>query len=123
MSREAVMPLSERHVDGVAILDVSGDLRLAGGTITSALREQVRALLKRGERRILLNVANLQHVDSAFVGELVASYKATLSSGGLLRLEHVGPTLHNVLQTTTLDTLLKAYGDEGEAIASFAELV
>jgi anti-anti-sigma factor len=81
----------------------------------------VTALIERGERRVVLNAANLGIVDSSFVGEIVACYKAIVSGGGVLKLEHVGPHLRNVLRTTTLDKVLKSYDTEHEAIASFTE--
>jgi anti-sigma B factor antagonist len=116
------MQLSERRVNGVSIIDISGDL-IVPAENPRVLRERVLLLLQRGERRIVLNVANLQHMDSSFVGEIVATYKATVSTGGGLRLAQVGPHLRNVLRTTTLDKIFKTYDTEADAIASFAEEV
>jgi anti-sigma B factor antagonist len=119
---EVGMELSERHVNGVSIIDVSGDL-IVPAENPRELREKVLSLLQRGERRIVLNVANLQHMDSSFVGEIVATYKATISTGGVLRLAQVGPHLRNVLRTTTLDKIFTPYDTEAEALASFVERV
>jgi anti-sigma B factor antagonist len=113
------MQLTERHVNDVLIIDVSGNLIV--DEIATALRDRVTAGLKRGERRILLNVANLEHADSSCVGEIVTSYKLAASYGGMLKLENVGPALRSVLKTTTLDTLLESYDTENEAVASFGK--
>ena len=113
------MRLSERQVNGVLIIDVSGNLTV--DEIAGALSDRISAVLKRGERRILLNTENLQHVDSSCLGEIVAGYKLTVSYGGILKLEHVSPQLRNVLRTTTLDTLIESYDTEDKAIASFGD--
>ncbi len=113
------MQLSERQVKGVLIIDVSGNLTVPENP--SALTERVVALLHRGERRILLNVANLQQIDSSCLGEIVECYKTTASNGGTLKLAHVGPHLRTLLHSTTLDTIFESYDTEDEAIASFAK--
>jgi anti-sigma B factor antagonist len=113
------MQLSERQVKGVAIIDVSGDLTVPQNP--GALRERVIDLLHRGERRILLNVENLRHMDSSCLAEIVASYTTTASNGGILKLEHVGPHLRDLLHTTALDRVFESYDTEDEAIASFAK--
>ena len=113
------MQLSERQVHGVTIIDVTGDLTVPDNP--GALRERVIALLHRGERRILLNVENLRHMDSSCLGEIVASYTTTASNGGILKLEHVGPHLRDLLHTTALDMIFESYDTESEAIASFAK--
>jgi len=112
--------LSERQVSGVAIIDIAGDLRVPAED-PRALREKVIAVLLRGEHRILLNFANLQFMDSSCLGEIVESYKATASSGGVLKLAHIGPHLRSVLETTALDKILESYETEAEALASFGE--
>jgi anti-sigma B factor antagonist len=113
------MQLSERRVSGVTIIDLSGDLTVPQNP--AALREKVIALLHRGERRILLNVENLRHMDTSCLGEIVASYTTTASSGGSLKLEHVGPHLRDLLHTTRLDAIFESYDSEVEAIASFGK--
>ena len=114
------MELGERLVDGVSIIDVSGDLRVPAEN-PRALTEHVIAVLGRGERRILLNFANLQFMDSSCLGEIVESFKAAASSGGILKLACVGPHLRSVLHTTALAKILESYDTEDEAIASFAK--
>ena len=114
------MELSERQVNGVSIIDISGDLRVPTED-PRALRDKVIAVLLRGERRILLNFANLQFMDSSCLGEIVESYKTTVSNGGTLKLALVGPHLRSVLQSTGLGTILESYETEDEAVASFGE--
>jgi anti-sigma B factor antagonist len=114
------MHFSERQVNGVSIIDLSGDAKLPAENPT-ALRERVVALLLRGERRILLNFADMQHMDSSCLGEIVESYKIAASNGGLIKLAHVGAHLQNLLHTTSLDKIFETYETESQAIASFGK--
>jgi anti-sigma B factor antagonist len=114
------MHLSERQVDGVSIIDISGDA-IQPAENPTALRERVVALILRSERRILLNLANLQHMDSSCLGEIVESFKTAASNGAVLKLAHVSPHLQNLLRTTALDKILETYETENEAIASFGK--
>ena len=77
------MQLSEREVKGVSIIDVSGDLVLPSEN-PRLLTERVLALLHRGQRSILLNFAQLQHMDSSCLGEIVESYKIAAANVVLL---------------------------------------
>lgn len=113
------MQLSERRVRGVTIIDLTGDLTVPDDP--GALREKVVGLLHRGERRILLNLAHLRHMDSSCLGEIVVSYTTTASAGGSLKLEHVGAHLRDLLHTTRLDAIFESYDTEDEAIASFGK--
>ena len=112
------MQLSERNVNGVTIIDVHGDFAFPTEN-SRALREKVGELLQRGERLILLNVGDVKHADSSFLADIVEAYKAATSRGAVLKLERVDRHLRGVLQTTALDSILKSYDAEEEALASF----
>jgi anti-sigma B factor antagonist len=114
------MELGERQVNGVSIIDVSGDLRVPAEN-PRALTERVMVVLGRGERRIVLNFADLEFMDSSCLGEIVESYKSAVSNGGILKLACIGPHLRSVLRTTALTKILESYDTEDEAIASFAK--
>jgi anti-sigma B factor antagonist len=114
------MQLAEREINGISIIDVS-DERIGPAENPQVLREKVEALLLRGQSRILFNVANVQHMDSTCLGEIVQTYKITTSNGATLKLAQVGPGLRNLLHTTALDKVLELYDTESEAIASFAD--
>ena len=113
------MQLSERQVSGVSIIDVSGDLTVPAEN-PRGLRDLVIALLHRGERRVLLNFATLQHIDSSCLGEIVESYKIALANGVALKLANLGPHLQSLLRTTALDKVLETYPTEEAALDSFA---
>ena len=113
------MQLRERQLKGVSIIDVAGDATVPSEA-PRGLRDTVTALLVRGDRQILLNLADLHHIDSSCLGEIVESYKVATSNGAHLKLAQVGHHLHNLLRTTALQSIFEIYDTEEEAIASFA---
>ena len=79
------MELRERHAGSVIVIELAGD---GIGSEPSALKPLVESVVNRGDRRIILNVAQLRNMDSTCVGEIFASYKAVASAGGDLKLAH-----------------------------------
>ncbi len=109
---------SFRRNGDVAIVDLSGrfTLRDASGVIRNA----VLSLVNGGEKKILLNLADVVHMDSAAgLGELIGSYTAVQKSGGQMKLLNAQKNVNEVLRITRLDTVFKIYSDETEAVQSF----
>lgn len=113
------MPLkmTERTVDGVAVLDLEG--RIVLGEESSALRERVKNLLGQDRKRIVLNMGNVSYIDSAGLGALVASYTSAKNQGAILKLVNLGGKFREVLQVTKLLTVFEVYDSEQAAISSF----
>ena len=63
------MKTSTRQVDGVTIVDCSGRITLGEGSVI--LKDVVRELLSKGQKKILLNLGDVPYVDSAGLGEIV----------------------------------------------------
>lgn len=107
-----------RETEGVAIVDLSGRFTL--GDAAGVIRSCVKSLVDGGHRNILLNLADVTHMDSAAgLGELIGSYQLVKKNGGDLKLLNAQKSVADVLRITRLDTVFKIYGDEGEAVSSF----
>lgn len=111
------MQISERQVDGVTVLDLSGKITIGVGDM--ALREAVRRTHERGGRKVLLNLKDVSQIDSSGIGELVSSYTMTTNRGGKLKLENLPPKVRDILHITQLITVFEVYEDEKEAVASY----
>lgn len=108
---------STRAVDGVAIVDISGQLRLGEGT--GKLREVVQQLMSEGYRKILLNLGGVIHIDSSGIGELMSNYTTLRNAGGELKLMNLHKNVRNLLQVTRLYTLFDVHDDQNAAISAF----
>lgn len=112
------MKIRTRQVDGVTILDMSGRITLGEGSVQ--LRDAVRDLLSKGRKQILLDLGEVNYIDSSGIGELVSALTAARNQGGDLRLLHLTKKVHDLLQITKLVTVFDIKDDEAEAIASFS---
>ena len=112
------MKVSTRQVDGITILDLSGRITLGEGSVQ--LRDAVRDLLAKGQKHILLNLADVNYIDSSGIGELVSAYTTVRNQGGELKLLNLTKKVHDLLQITKLYTVFDVKDDEASAIASYA---
>ncbi|MEO5936810.1 MAG: STAS domain-containing protein [Terriglobales bacterium] len=108
---------SSRQVDGISILDLSGRITLGEGSVV--LRDTIRELLGKGEKKILLNLGDVTYIDSSGIGELVSAYTAVRKEGGELKLLNLTKKVHDLLQITKLYTVFDVKDDEAAAIAAF----
>ena len=111
------MKISTRQVDGVTIVDCSGRITLGEGSVT--LRETVTQLLGKGQKKILLNLGDVNYIDSSGIGELVSAFTTVRKQGGDLKLLNLTKKVHDLLQITKLYTVFEVKEDEASAVKSF----
>ena len=115
-----------RQTGDVAILDLNGRLSLGeavafGPGSDVGLSETIRELTKKGQKKILLNLAEVTYVDSSGVGQLVGALTTARNQGGDLKLLKPSSNVLDVLKTTKLDTVFDIRQDEAAAIQSFSK--
>ena len=113
------MKATIRQVDSVIVVDVSGRITLGEGC--AQLRELIRDQLTKGNKRVLINLADVTYIDSSGIGELVSAYTAVSNQGGQLKLLNLTKKVHDLLQITKLYTVFDIHDDEAKAISSFAK--
>lgn len=113
------MKFATRKVGDVTVLDLSGKITLGEGSVT--IRDAVRDVLGTGETKILLNLADVNYIDSSGIGELVSALTAVKNAGGQLKLLQLTKKVQDLLQITKLYTVFDIYDDEAEAIATYAK--
>jgi anti-sigma B factor antagonist len=114
---QMMIQTSTRLVDGVAIVDISGQLRL--GEATGRLREVVQQLMRDGYQKILLNLSGVIHIDSSGIGELMMNYTTLRNQGGELKLMNLTKNVRNLLQVTRLYTVFDVHDDQASALKAF----
>src|SRR6266516_2012296 len=97
------MKSSTRQVNGVTIVDLSGRITLGEGSVI--LRDTVRDLLSKGHKSILLNLGEVNYIDSSGIGELVSAFTTVRNQGGELNLVNLTKKVHDLLQMTKLYTV------------------
>jgi anti-sigma B factor antagonist len=110
--------VTTRQVGDVSVIDVTGRITLGEGA--STLRESIRDLVAKGNKKILLNLSDVSYIDSSGIGELVSGFTTVTNQGGVLRLLGLTKRVKDLLQITKLYTVFEVYDDETSAIRSFA---
>ena len=102
----------------VIIVDFSGKITLGEGS--SMLRRTLYDLIGRGHRKIVLNLYDVDYIDSSGIGELVSGYTTVRGAQGELKLLNLTKRIKDLLQITRLYTVFDVRSDEDEAIRSFS---
>ena len=110
------MTLKTRKVGEVVVVDMNG--RLTIGEPQLLLRNTVRRFIDDGTQKFVLNLGEVSHVDSAGLGELVATYTSLRNRGGNVNLLGLTQKIQGLLQMTKLLTVFDSFDDESKAVAA-----
>jgi anti-sigma B factor antagonist len=111
------MLTTTRHIQDVAIVDVTGRITVGEGNVM--LREIVLQLVESGHKKIALNLHEVGYVDSSGIGELVKAYTTVRNHGGQLKLVNPSKRVHDLLQMTRLAAVFSIEADDASAVQSF----
>jgi len=110
------LDIQSRQKEGIAVLDLNG--RLAVGA-ASGLREKVQAEMAQGRNSIILNLKDVDFIDSTGLGTMVICYTTLQKAGGNLKLVHLNRRNIELLLLTKLSTVFQIFADEQDAVNSF----
>jgi anti-sigma B factor antagonist len=108
--------IKTRRLDDIVILDIRGRITLGDGTVV--LRDTVQKLLEGGDRKFVMNLEDVDYIDSAGLGELVTAFTIVRAQHGQLKLLKLTHRIHDLLQITKLLTVFDSFESETEAIKS-----
>ena len=111
------LDIRERTIEEVTIFDVRG--RLTGGENVTMLRDHIKRYLEGGNCRVILNLAEVDYIDSSGLGALVICYTSTKKAGGALKLLKLSLRNIELLILTKLTTVFEIFQDEQDAVNSF----
>jgi len=113
------MHIDERTVgEGVVVLDIKGRVTLGEGD--EILKNAVNGVLARGQKKIVLNLADVPYIDSAGLGEIVRTFTTVSRQGGSLKLLNLTKRISDLLAITKLLTVFETFESEADAVQSFA---
>lgn len=111
------LKISSSTVDGVKVISCSG--RIVFGDEASQLRDWVKRELNENSR-IVLNLGDVNYIDSGGIGTLVSLFTSARNAGGDIKLVHLTKRVGDLLQITKLITVFETYDDEQKAINAFS---
>ncbi|HUL16281.1 MAG TPA: STAS domain-containing protein [Terriglobales bacterium] len=112
-----LLQATPRDAGKVTVVDMGGRITLGEGS--ALLRKTIRQLLEDQRMLILLNLADVDYIDSSGIGELVSGFTTVKGRGGDLKLLHLTKKVHDLLQITKLFTVFEVFSDERSAVQSF----
>src|SRR5712664_2682830 len=110
--------MSTRQVDGVLVVDCSG--RVVFGEESASLRDTVKKLLAESPK-VVLNLREVNYIDSGGLGTLVSLFTTARSAGGAVKLARLTQRVGDLLQVTKLLTVFEVFNSEEEAVQSFRQ--
>jgi anti-sigma B factor antagonist len=112
-------PETATHVAGdVTVIDARG--KIAFGESVVKLREAVVNAIATGAKKVVLNLREVDYVDSSGMGEIVRSHMAVRKQGGQLKLASVSKMVGELLHATGMNKVFDIQPDEDAAIRSFS---
>ena len=108
---------TRREIGDVTVIDMNGRITLGEGS--SLLRDLVRENLGKGRKKIVMNLAGVNYIDSTGLGELVSGFRLVKSEGGELKLLNLNKKVTDLLQITKLYTVFDIHTQETQAVTSF----
>ena len=115
------MTIDQRAAGDVVVLDLNGRLVLGDGS--GLLKDKVQSLVFQGSRQILLNLGGVTYMDSAGLGELIASHTTIKREGGQVKVVNLTKRVADLLSITKVLTVFDVYDSEDEALREFAGVV
>ena len=112
--------LNIRQVGDVTVVDVSGRITLGEGS--AALREVMRDLVTKNQKKILLNLGEVNYIDSGGLGTLVALHTTAHIAGATIKLANLTKRVGDLLQVTKLLTVFEVHSSEYEALEAFRQV-
>ena len=112
------LKVSSREVGDVTVVDLSGRIVLGEGS--DILRAALSDLVTKGRKKVLLNLADVNYIDSSGLGALVSGYTTLRGQQGQVKLLRLTKKVHDLLQITKLLTVFEVFDDENSALKSYS---
>lgn len=106
-----------RDAGDVAIIEVSGRLTMGEGRDT--FDQRLRALVEEGKRKLLVDLAATDVLDSQGIEVLVRHFTQMNQRGGALKLMRLSKRVREVLKIAQLLDHIEAFDSEADALNSF----
>lgn len=111
------LEILQREREEIVVLDLNG--RITVGEEAGTLRAKLRELAAAGRRNFILNLQEVDYIDSTGLGAMVVCFTSVGRLGGKLKLENLNRRNVELLVLTKLTTVFELFNDEQDAVNSF----
>ena len=113
------MKFSVREQDGVIILAPKG--KIMGGPDSTELHEKLRELIKNNTKKVIIDLAEVDWMNSTGLGILISGLTTMRGAGGELKLARVTDKIQSLLVITKLVTVFENHDSVEAAVGSFGK--
>ena len=103
-----------RQIDQIVVLELAGRVSV----LEPSLRDVASELVERGERHMIISLANVSYLDNSGLGQLCWIYTVVRNRGGDMKLLKPTSRIQKLLSITKLDTVFQSFERETDAVAS-----
>src|SRR5689334_11549047 len=111
------LDIQQKEREGIVILECKG--RITVGPEATALRDKIAELNTAGNRNVVLNLSNVDYIDSTGLGAMVICVTSLRKNGGNMKLVNLNRRNIELLVMTKLATVFEILGDEQDAVNSY----
>src|ERR1017187_10828528 len=111
------LDIQQREHEGIVILDLKGRITL--GAEAGTLRDKVKTLSDAGSHNLVLDLAQIDYIDSTGLGALVMCATSMRRAQGNVKLLSLKRRTIELLVMTKLATVFEIFTDEQDAVNSF----
>lgn len=108
-----------RTLNDIAIFSLTG--RMMGDKWTSNLYDEAKSLIGRGFKNIIIDLRQIEYINSIGLGVIIACRTSTIRSGGNLKLIGINDNIRKYFSITSLESYFDFYKSEEEALASLSK--
>ncbi len=114
--KPASLQITHREVQpGAAVIALAGKVMLGAGT--AAIEELITNLLAKGDRKIILDLSGVTHIDSTGIGTFIASLGKVMQAGGALAMAGASGVVREGFRVTRLDSVFRFFPDVESALS------
>jgi len=92
---------------GLVVLELSG--RISMGRDCAEIDQTVEQHVQQDQKHFIFDLAGVNHIDSAVVGQIVKSHSHLLKSGGRLRIARATGMVEGVLKLTQVSNVIEMF--------------
>ena len=112
-----MMQFTAKELQGVTVISLSGNV--LGGPDANTLNDQLRTLLDKKKTRVIIDLGEVQFINSSGLGMLIGGMSTMRKGGGELKLARASKKVQNLLEMTKLTTLFDVHETVKAAVGAF----
>lgn len=114
---ETDLHIETANTKGIPIIRLNGEL---DAYTCAQLREEMIEVIENSSPNIVVDMSDVEYIDSSGLGTLVGGLKRSSEKGGKIAVVCVAGQIRKVFEITGLEKVFPIFDDEAEALAAIS---